>query len=85
MEGIEVLELWSGLLLDAAKVAAGARQRCRNLDQLDLLEELGARSDASSVASFTDELARARQSLLGPSNPNLQLLFEHLLRAWAAL
>ena len=85
MDGLEVIELWSGLLLDVAKVAAGAVSHCRNVDQRESLEVLGDRADPGALADFSDELIRAQQSLLGPSNPNLQLRFEHLCRAWATL
>ena len=85
MDGLEVVEIWSGLLLDVSRAAAGALAHCRNVDQRDLIRGIGARSDPIALGAFADELTAARLALLGPSNPNPQLLFEHLATAWADL
>lgn len=85
MDALEVVELWSGLLLDVTRAAAGASEHCRNVDQKSLIGAIAARSELAALAAFGDELNSGRQALLGPSNPNLQLLFEHLATAWAGL
>ena len=85
MDGLEVVELWSGLLLDIVRAATGADGHCRNRDQRDLVRSLAGAAEPTDLAAFADELNEASQALSGPSNPNPQLLFEHLIYAWSNL
>lgn len=68
------------LLLDVARIAAGAAEALHNPDQKVLLERLAVRMDLVSLHRLIDKLYHSLVQVNGPANP--QLLLEELLVGW---
>lgn len=76
----ECLRWLHQLLLDVARIAAGAGDLLRNPDQKALLERLAEGMDLVSLHQLMDKLHLALTQVKGQANP--QLLLEELLVGW---
>lgn len=76
----ECLQWLHHLLLDVARIAAGAGDLLRNPDQKALLERLAGGMDLVSLHQLIEKLHQALAQVKGQANP--QLLLEELLLGW---
>lgn len=78
----ESLHWLQSLLLDVARLAAGAADILHNPDQKPLLQSLAGSMDLVSLHRLLDRLHHTLVQVKGPANP--QLLLEELLVEWPA-
>lgn len=84
--GLPHTELLDGLMawqIDVSRIVAGAPESVVNKDLFPSLQTAARIINSSSIHSFYEHLQQVQAMLAGPSNPNLQLLFERLLIKWS--
>jgi DNA polymerase-3 subunit delta' len=75
-----VIDVWRELGRDLAVAAHGDGRAVRDLDQLEELQELGRRVDATALRRFLDRLDRLALAIEGYASPELTL--DTLLLTW---
>lgn len=80
MDAAEGLEILHSLFADALRYRmTNDVKTIKNKDLLSVLEKISSTSGSRGLLAVLDGIARDRQAVAGPSNPNVQLLFEALM------
>lgn len=83
LELLDILLFWLNDLLRL--LMTKDETNIRNKDMGDLFKQICMQVEQRSLFSFMDRVGEERIALIGPANPNAQLIMENLMIEWSAL
>jgi|TARA_Y100000310_G_scaffold323106_1_gene383045 DNA polymerase-3 subunit delta' len=85
-DAVELLDILLFWLHDLVRLSMTQDEKSiKNKDMGDLFKEISTNIEQRGLFEFIDEVTQERSAVLGPSNPNKQLLLEHVMIRWSEL